>query len=125
MKSAQTSYTMQLNTHCHTDADGFWTHAKRNVLVTELELIVHVVNPAVTYGELRVHYDDGTWNSSTDGLIFSDRNFLHELKSELLKRGMKHAEFLAYGDKSEQGSTFVQMDCDPAFIEEFKKLSAA
>jgi hypothetical protein len=122
MNKPSTTHLLQINTVCNTTASGFWTHAKKPVKVTELELVVNYVDGAIKYGEVRVHFDEGCWNEQIDGLIFSDKNFLHELKEALKSKGMPAAEYLSYGAKDEQGKTFVQLDCDKAFITEFMKL---
>jgi hypothetical protein len=120
--STHKTYHLPVKFSCETDGSGFWTRKTRVVPIAELELIAHSTDDHARYGEVRVHFDEGAWNTNTDGLIFTDRNFINELKLELKKLGMPAAEYLSYGDKSEQGLTYVQLDCDTAFIAEFKKL---
>jgi hypothetical protein len=107
---------INLNTRLSTDGSGYWSNAAKTVTVTGLEL--SYVSDENDFGELRVHFDTNTWNVDTDGLIYSDREFISNLKV-LLSR-LELDTNISYSEQGMQGDTFVSLDVGPEFIKSFK-----
>jgi hypothetical protein len=84
--------------------------------VTGLEL--SYVNDEGDFGELRVHFDTNTWDVDTDGLIYTDKQFINDLKV-LLNRIELNTD-VSYSEQGMQGDTFVSLDVGPEFIKSFK-----
>jgi len=100
---------------------GFWTMLSKDVPITDIDLAY--VNEEGSHGELRVWFEN--WNTRKDGLIYTDRLFIKELRSHLIRIGFGKtaARQVDYSEHGMQGSNFVSFDVGPKFIEEFEKLS--
>jgi len=107
---------MKINVTIPTSGDGFWSSKKKTVRLTRLEL----VGDDSDFGELRVHFDARTWNVVRDGLIYSDRLFIHELKHFLVgKLGLSSA--VSYSEQGMQGDKYVSLDADTEFVRSFRQ----
>jgi len=95
-----------------TDGLGYWSDKCKNVRITALELC-H--DEDLSYGELIVHFDTKTWNINKDGLIYSDKLFMHELKHFLVSLGLTSYD-IGYSEQGMQGNSFVSLDVGPQFI---------
>jgi hypothetical protein len=84
--------------------------------VTGLEL--SYVNDEGDFGELRVHFDTNTWDVDTDGLIYTDKQFINDLK--VLLNRIELDTDVSYSEQGMQGDTFVSLDVGPEFIKSFK-----
>lgn len=101
-----------------TNGSGLWSRACKKVRVTSLELAY--VNDEEDFGELRVYFDTQTWNVDRDGLIYTDKLFLHELKHMLVRQGFSSE--VDYSESGMQGDDYVSLDVKESFIKSFKKL---
>ena len=109
---------MKIDVKIPTSGDGYYSSKRKPVRLTKLELIKY---DGDNYGELRVHFDTRSWNVDRDGLIYSDKLFIHELKHFLVgKLGLPSA--VSYSEQGMQGDNYVSLDAGPNFIESFKKL---
>jgi hypothetical protein len=84
--------------------------------VTGLEL--SYVNDEGDFGELRVHFDTNTWDVDTDGLIYTDKQFINDLK--VLLNRIELDTDVSYSEQGMQGDTFVSLDVGPEFIKSYK-----
>jgi hypothetical protein len=107
---------IKVNTNLSTDGSGYWSNLAKTVTVTGLEL--SYVSDENDFGELRVHFDTNTWNVDTDGLIYTDREFISNLKV-LLSR-LELDTDISYSEQGMQGDTFVSLDVGPEFIKSYK-----
>ena len=66
-----------------TVGDGYWSNVAKPVLITDMR--VAYVSDEGDFGELRVYFDTKYWDTSPkkDGLIYTDSNFLAELREFL------------------------------------------
>jgi len=107
---------INVKTPLNTNGSGYWSNVAKTVLVTGLEL--SYVNDEGDFGELRVHFDTNTWDVGTDGLIYTDKQFINDLK--VLLNRIELDTDVSYSEQGMQGDTFVSLDVGPEFIKSFK-----
>jgi hypothetical protein len=107
---------INLNTRLSTDGSGYWSNVAKTVLVTGLEL--SSTDDEGQFGELRVHFSPSTWDINKDGLIYTDNQFISDLKV-LLSRIELDTD-VSYSEQGMQGDTFVSLDVGPEFIKSYK-----
>ncbi len=107
---------INVKTTLSTDGSGYWSNVTKTVLVTGLEL--SYVNDEGDFGELRVHFDTNTWDVDTDGLIYTDKQFINDLK--VLLNRIELDTDVSYSEQGMQGDTFVSLDVGPEFIKSYK-----
>lgn len=104
-----------------TDGSGYWSNVSENVPVTGLDL--SYVNEDDTFGELRVYFDTSVWDVDRDGLIYTDKLFLHELKHFLVSLRLA-GDDVGYSEQGMQGDHYVSLDVGQDFIKSFQALKA-
>lgn len=102
----------------HTDGKGYWSAVAKAVRVTELKL--GYINNDRTFGELRVHFNTDDWRADRDGLIYSDKLFVRELREYLEHKGIP-ADGVSYSEQGMQGDNYVSCDVDPYFLDAWLK----
>lgn len=119
------SVTQTLNTN----GSGFWSHHQREVAVTGLEFIDYSECDSecdtecdTAFGELRVYFDTGTWDVSQHGLIYTDKQFLVELKDYLVRASYDISD-IEYSEQGMQGDNYVSLDVGQAFITSWNRES--
>ena len=101
-----------------TDGGGYWTAKAKSVKTTEIELEYNdepYRNDGKLYGELRVYFDTNTWDVQFDGLIYTDKQFLDDLRGCLDVTGLEDAD-VTYSEQGMQGDTYVSLDVGDEFI---------
>ena len=113
---------MQIFTTLTTGGDGLWTNKQQDVDVTQLRL--QYCNPERDFGELCVHFTPASWNTATDGLIYTDTQFLYELRVYLRTIGFTEAEALDvnYSEQGMQDDEYVSCDVGATFLEGLERL---
>ena len=116
---------MQIFTTLTTGGDGLWTNKQQDVDVTQLRL--QYCNPERDFGELCVHFTPASWNTATDGLIYTDTQFLYELRVYLRTIGFTEAEALDvnYSEQGMQDEEYVSCDVGATFLEGLERLDEA
>lgn len=107
---------INLNTRLSTDGSGYWSKLATSVLVTGLEL--SYTSDDWQHGELRVHFSPDTWNVDVYGLIYTDKEFISNLK--ILLSRLELATDVTYSEQGMQGDTYVSLDVGPEFIKSYK-----
>lgn len=102
----------------YTAGNGFWSRAIKPVKTTEMSLAY--LNDEKDFGELRVYFDTKTWDVDTDGLIYTDRQFIGELWSALYEAGYVVSD-VGYSEQGMQGDNYVSLDVGPDFINSWYK----
>jgi hypothetical protein len=103
-----------------TSGDGYWSNVSKFVQLTSIDL--GYINDEEDFGELRVYFDTKTWNTATDGLIYTDRLFLDQLCGELLAAGLNSID-VEYSEQGMQGDDYVSLDVGPVFLKSFKDIA--
>jgi hypothetical protein len=101
-----------LNTALQTNGKGLWSNTV--TAVDAIEAVLAYCNDGGTFGELRVYFDTDTWNTDSQGLIYTDPLFLHELKHALILRGLSTK--VDYSEQGMQGDDYVSLDVGQEFI---------
>jgi hypothetical protein len=96
---------------CNTNSKGYWSGIAKAVNVTGAT--VSYVNDEGDFGELRVYFTIDSWDVDTDGLIYTDKQFMKEFKAVLAtKLGFtdKQLNNISYSEQGMQGNRYVSMD---------------
>ncbi len=96
-----------------TSGDGYWSNVAKPVQITDMR--VAYVNDEKDFGELRVYFNTKFWNVEQDGLIYTDRNFLAELREFLNTHKLAGAD-VDYSEQGMQGSNYVSLDVGGEFL---------
>jgi hypothetical protein len=116
---------MQVYTTLHTNGLGYWSRKATAVDVTKLDL--QYINNERDFGELCVHFTQASWNTAIDGLIYTDKQFISELRTYLQTIGFTAAEAqdVSYSEQGMQGDTYVSCDVGVDFINGLTRLDPA
>ena len=98
-----------------TGGGGYWSNNKTAVEITALQLAY--TNDELDFGELRVYFNTKTW-AWQDGLIYTDKQFMRELKELLTAKGFDASD-VSYSEQGMQGDTYVSCDVGERFINTF------
>jgi hypothetical protein len=100
----------------NTNGRGYWSRKQAAVEITGLQL--NYVNDEGLFGELCVHFNTDTWDVNKDGLIYTDKQFMTELKELLTAHGYDASD-VSYSEQGMQGDTYVSCDVGECFINTF------
>ena len=105
----------KVNATLNTGGGGYWSNTKTAVEITGLQLAY--INDELDFGELRVYFNTKTW-AWQDGLIYTDRQFMRELKELLTAKGFDASD-VSYSEQGMQGNNYVSCDVGERFINTF------
>jgi len=108
------SKTLKFDFKLNTDGKGYWSDAIKEVTVTKIELEYDLNEPE--HGELCVYFDTETWNVAEVGLIYTDKQFMDELRGALEVTGLND-EDISYSEQGMQGNDYISLDVGKKFIE--------
>jgi len=100
----------------NTNGRGYWSRKQAAVEITGLQLAY--TNDELSFGELRVRFNTNTWDVNKDGLIYTDKQFMTELKELLTAKGFDASD-VSYSEQGMQGDTYVSCDVGECFINTF------
>ena len=100
----------------NTNGKGYWSCKQAAVEITRLQLAY--TNDELDFGELRVYFNTKTWDVNTDGLIYTDKQFMRELKELLTAKGFDGKD-VSYSEQGMQGDNYVSCDVGERFINTF------
>ena len=100
-----------------TDGTGYWTAKEKEVKTTKLELAYEedLKSDDKLFGELRIYFDTKTWDPRFDGLIYTDEQFMDDLRGCLEVLGLDDAD-VCYSEQGMQGNDYVSCDVGEQFI---------
>ena len=96
-----------------TAGDGYWSNVSKAVEITDMR--VTYVNDEKDFGELCVYFNTATWDVNTDGLIYTDSDFLNELQLFLGQKGLAGSD-VNYSEQGMQGDNYVSLDVGGDFL---------
>ena len=116
---------MQTFTTLRTAGDGYWSDVQKAVDITTLNL--QYISNDKDFGELCVHFDTATWDVNVDGLIYTDKQFLRELREYLVSLGFtaNEAADVEYSEQGMQDDSYVSCDVGSEFIAGLMRLDPA
>ena len=97
----------------NTAGDGYWSSTAKAVEVTGLQL--SYINDELDFGELRVRFAAASWDTAKHGLIYTDAQFMAELKELLTSMGFDSSD-VSYSEQGMQGDNYVSCDVGELFI---------
>jgi len=100
----------------NTNGNGYWSRTVAAVEITALQLAY--INDELDFGELRVYFNKATWDVNKQGLIYTDKQFMRELKDLLTAKGFDVKD-VSYSEQGMQGDTYVSCDVGECFINTF------
>lgn len=106
----------------NTAGDSLWSTKKKTV--AHSKLVLEKLED-LSFGELRVYFNRSDWDTHLDGYIYTDSQWLVELKAHFKNvygfsdRALKE---LSYSEQGMQGDSFVSLDAGNEFVNEFCKL---
>ena len=106
----------KVNATLNTNGKGYWSRTATAVEVTGLQLAY--TNDELDFGELRVRFNTNTWDTSKHGLIYTDEQFMRELKALLTSLGFDASD-VDYSEQGMQGDKYVSCDVGECFINTF------
>ena len=100
----------------HTNGRGYWSTTAKAVDVEALDL-QYITNDK-DFGELCIHFNTNDWDTATDGLIYTDKLFMQELRAYLQTVGFTEAEAndVNYSEQGMQSDNYVSCDVGAVFI---------
>jgi len=104
---------VQFEAEILTGGDGLWSTVSKPVQVNSIEIAY--VNEEKTFGELRVYFDTNSWDVDQDGLVYTDAQFLSQLRVLLTLVGLD-GEDVSYSEQGMQGNDFVSFDVGADFL---------
>jgi hypothetical protein len=96
----------------NTDGSGYWSNVAKSVEIVNMSL--SYVNDEKDFGELCVYFNTDTWDVDADGLIYTDKAFLEDLKAFLREQGL--SDVVDYSEQGMQGDDYVSLDVEDDFI---------
>jgi hypothetical protein len=105
--------TIQQTIVFNTSGTGLWSGDIKPVTITDMR--IGYVNDERDFGELRVYFDPTTWNTEDSGLIYTDKQFLKELRQFLNSHDLAGAD-VDYSEQGMQGDTYVSCDVGKKFM---------
>ena len=113
---------MQTFTTLHTNGGGYWSTKATAIDVTRLDL--QYCTAERDFGELCVYFTSASWDTATDGLIYTDKLFMQELREYLVSLGFTRAEAnsVSYSEQGMQTDEYVSCDVGAEFIAGLERL---
>lgn len=104
---------MQTYATLNTNGNGYWSQQAKAVRITGLYM--QYITPEKDFGELCVQFNTEDWDTSKDGLIYTDKQFMTELRTYLDSIGLDGAD-VSYSEQGMQGDDYVSCDVGAKFI---------
>jgi hypothetical protein len=116
---------MQTFATLHTNGMGYWSRKATAVSITKLDL--QYINNERSFGELCIYFAQASWDVDTDGLIYTDKQFMQELRAYLQTIGFSEAEAndVNYSEQGMQTESYVSCDVGAVFITGLERLDFA
>jgi flagellar biosynthesis regulator FlaF len=112
-------------TTLHTNGLGYWSRKATAIDIEKLDL--QYISNDKDFGELCIHFNTATWDTAVDGLIYSDKQFMQELRAYLQTIGFTEAEAndVSYSEQGMQSNVYVSCDVGAVFINGLARLDPA
>ena len=116
---------MQIFTTLHTNGNGYWSSTATAVDITKLDL--QYCTAERDFGELCVYFNTNSWDVNTNGLIYTDKQFMQELHAYLQTIGFtaEEANNVSYSEQGMQTDAYVSCDVGAVFIAGLMRLDSA
>ncbi len=106
----------------NTSGRGIWSNQSKPVTLTNIalgyiddEFGSGYKNQIPNYAELKVFFDTKTWNTEEDGLIYTDKKFMNELRDFFDKHNLPGKD-VSYTEQGMQGDDYVSCSVGKDFL---------
>lgn len=109
------------NLYFGTAGDGYWSNRKTQVNIFSID-VPYIDSTYDTFGELVVKFDLRDWNNDQHGLIYTDSQFLADLRQHLMDEGFSREAVAAidYSEQGMQGQDYVSFDAGEEFLRQWR-----
>jgi len=97
----------------HTGGGGYWSNTEQAVRITDMRL--GYISDELDFGELRVYFHTDSWDVNKQGLIYTDKQFISELRQFLDTHGLQGSD-VSYSEQGMQGDNYVSCDVGKKFL---------
>jgi hypothetical protein len=101
----------------NTAGDGYWSNACKAVEVVDMR--VPYINDERDFGELRVYFNTASWDVNKEGLIYTDRQFISDLREFANIQGLDGND-IDYSEQGMQGDNYVSCDVGKNFLDSWE-----
>lgn len=104
-----------------TDGTGYWSTVRTKVQILNMTIVYWAddyYEEDKFFGELRVEFDTvgpNRWDIYQQGLIYTDKLFLRDLRTFLCKHGLP-GDDVEYSEQGMQGINYVSLDIGDVFV---------
>jgi hypothetical protein len=100
----------------NTNGKGLWSNQARAVRIKDMALGqgTEWEDDHEIHGELRVQFDTEDWDVEYDGLIYTDKQFIKDLREFLDAHGLPGKD-VCYSEQGMQGDDYVSLDAGTEF----------
>jgi len=105
-----------------TDGKGLWSSAKKTVhfILEATGTMRHLSPPDAKEdrwtGSLNAYFLPEEWDTSEDGLIYTDKLFLKSVKDALRRAGLEHWDDIGYSEQGAQGGVGFHRGKDDNYV---------
>ena len=104
----------------NTNGGGLWSDSAKAVRIVDMVLDKGTIwegdTDADAFGEFRVYFNTEDWDTREDGLIYTDKQFLNELRVFLDAHGLPGND-VCYSEQGMQGDDYVSLDVGKDFLD--------
>jgi hypothetical protein len=97
----------------NTNGKGYWSRTAKTVRIVDMRL--GYVSDEGDFAELCVYFNTDDWDVNTMGLIYTDKQFMLELREFLNAQGLQGAD-VDYSEQGMQGDNYVSCDVGEKFL---------
>jgi len=97
----------------NTSGTGYWSNVKGSVEIMDMRL--GYIADDKNFGELCVYFNDKHWDVNIDGLIYTDKQFMADLREFLTAHGLAASD-VSYSEQGMQGDDYVSCDVGEKFL---------
>ena len=122
------NFEIVVNKTFTTAGDGLWSSISKAVFVESISMFISTENNEGDFydGDLAINYTNATWDNDVDGLIYTDRAFIAQVKAFLINAGFDNeaVNAISYSEQGMQDDERVSCDAN-AFADYIRTLSNA
>ena len=122
------NFEIVVNKTFNTAGNGLWSNAVKDVFVTSISMYISTEKDGDYFcdGDLAVNYTEATWDNAKDGLIYTDRAFIAQVKAFLINAGFDNeaVNAISYSEQGMQDDERVSCDANE-FADYLRNISNA
>ena len=115
--------TIAVNKMFTTAGNGLWSTVAKDVFVNDITMYVVYDNEENCDGDMGINYSEMTWDNYKDGLIYTDKAFIAQVREYLIEQGFdkKAVNDITYSEQGMQSDGRVSCDAYD-FADSIRKL---